>query len=650
MVANKLYSSLFFFFSILYFPIPSTLKAQYPSRFEDYYIVGNPDSLENAVNKLQSNKEQYLHGLIELELNRYVYSNKFGQSIETINRLANDNRSELGQTMYKYLKGSSLIDSDKTAAANYLLQAKESFEVRKDTVGVMVCWNRLLMINHDGHWIVFGDSLTQKKCYDNIVYLGAASTSPYAKLLLYRTILGFKRPIYGIFNLRDNEDIYNRAVKTIDKYPRFEYARSHFKQAIAISYSHAKDYTKLLELQLQVHENEKDKAIHLRVTNAYNVGNAYLLLKDFNNAKKYLQIGVALWKENPATDKQSLRECYQDLAEVEFAQKHYNKAWDYRSKCDSLDEIMHKATISNSLIEAQTKYETLKKEAENNKLQEQVENNNRQIRNLILGIIAGSILSLLIVFLYGKTQNKNAELKRLNELTDEQNKALNTANKKLEHFSYALSHDALGYIKHILNRATMAKTIVTDPQAQGFIQDIHREASRLKKMAENLISYNKQQNSSDDRKFNLNTIITEVREDMLIDLIEADAELIVDELPCVYGNYQFTKQLFRNLLGNAVQYKSPDRPLVVHITAQPNSTDAGFVAIQVRDNGIGISPNKLDCIFKAFVKGSDNTNGTGLGLYICQQIVEGMGGKIGVESDLGVGTRFFFTLPSGAEK
>jgi light-regulated signal transduction histidine kinase (bacteriophytochrome) len=103
--------------------------------------------------------------------------------------------------------------------------------------------------------------------------------------------------------------------------------------------------------------------------------------------------------------------------------------------------------------------------------------------------------------------------------------------------------------------------------------------------------------------------------------------------------------LFQNLIGNAIKYRSRERTLVIHVTAQYQN---GSWLFAVSDNGIGIDPEYQEKIFGLFKRlhTSDEYSGTGIGLAICQRIVDGYHGRIWVESEPGRGSTFKFTLPA----
>ncbi|MEO8127618.1 MAG: ATP-binding protein, partial [Bryobacteraceae bacterium] len=114
------------------------------------------------------------------------------------------------------------------------------------------------------------------------------------------------------------------------------------------------------------------------------------------------------------------------------------------------------------------------------------------------------------------------------------------------------------------------------------------------------------------------------------------------DLPDVAMHSQHLSQLFQNLIGNAVKYKGPEPP-VIHVSAQ---REVAMWVFSVKDNGMGIDPRYHTRIFGIFKRlHREEYPGTGIGLAICSRIVERYGGRIWVESELGKGADFLFTLP-----
>jgi light-regulated signal transduction histidine kinase (bacteriophytochrome) len=127
-------------------------------------------------------------------------------------------------------------------------------------------------------------------------------------------------------------------------------------------------------------------------------------------------------------------------------------------------------------------------------------------------------------------------------------------------------------------------------------------------------------------------------------IIEAGAEVEVDELPSVTADATALGQVFSNLIGNCLKYRSPDRPLKIEVGGQ---IEEGVVHYWVRDNGLGIPEYGKTKLFQVFQRfHSRQAEGEGMGLAIAHRIVERHGGTIWAESREGQGTTFHFSLPA----
>ncbi len=127
-------------------------------------------------------------------------------------------------------------------------------------------------------------------------------------------------------------------------------------------------------------------------------------------------------------------------------------------------------------------------------------------------------------------------------------------------------------------------------------------------------------------------------------IADTGARITTGPLPSLPVNGTHLQQLFQNLIGNAIKYCSPERPPVVHLRAERQDE---YWVFSVADNGIGIDPKYKENIFVLFKRlhSGDEYSGTGIGLAICQRIVDRYHGRIWVESEPGRGSTFRFTLP-----
>jgi len=225
---------------------------------------------------------------------------------------------------------------------------------------------------------------------------------------------------------------------------------------------------------------------------------------------------------------------------------------------------------------------------------------------------------------------------------------LKRANQDLEQFAYSASHDLqepLRSVKIFSELLSSRYANILDGRALEFLGHVRTGAGRMEMLIRDLLAYT--QASSVDKtreQVDANDAVEAAIENLAGAIAETGAAVHFDSLPCVRMHSIQLQQVFQNLIGNAIKYHRAGISPVVHITAQRGNSDWVF---SVSDNGIGIEPEFRETIFGLFKRlhTSNQYSGTGIGLALCQRIVERHGGRIWVESQPGTGSIFHFTLP-----
>jgi light-regulated signal transduction histidine kinase (bacteriophytochrome) len=187
-----------------------------------------------------------------------------------------------------------------------------------------------------------------------------------------------------------------------------------------------------------------------------------------------------------------------------------------------------------------------------------------------------------------------------------------------------------------------------DERADEFIRHGVEACRRMRNLIDGLLSLSRVQMASDNHvPTDTQEILDQVRANLAHSIEESGAQIGHEPLPVVFANPQMLVHLFQNLISNALKFSGGRKP-VVHVSAQREEKRWLF---SVSDQGIGIEKDYFDRIFHLFQRlhTREEYSGTGLGLAICLKIVERHGGEIWVESTIGVGSTFFFTLPAVAE-
>lgn len=225
---------------------------------------------------------------------------------------------------------------------------------------------------------------------------------------------------------------------------------------------------------------------------------------------------------------------------------------------------------------------------------------------------------------------------------------LEESNERLEQFAYAASHDlqeplrmVSSYLQLIEDRYDDA----LDDDGREFLAYAVDGADRMRDMIDGLLAYSRIESKGDSfARVDLAEVVAEVRETLRMMCDEEEAEITVEPVPCVTGDRSQLRQLFQNLLENAIE-NSGDAPPRIRISAE---RDGDRWRIAVRDEGVGIDPSDADRVFEVFQSlDGPGEKGSGIGLALCKRIVERHGGDIWVDSSVGDGATFSFTLPDG---
>lgn len=239
-------------------------------------------------------------------------------------------------------------------------------------------------------------------------------------------------------------------------------------------------------------------------------------------------------------------------------------------------------------------------------------------------------------------ERRKAELERAEAIYE-----LRRSNADLEQFAYIASHDLqepLRMVASFLQLLEKRYKHKLDKDADEFIGFAIDGAKRMQLMISDLLVYSRVGTRGQNvARVNLGKVVRDVMSNLRFSIEDSGAEIKTDDLPEILADEFQMKQLFQNLLSNALKFKGERKP-EVYISAE-DRTDSWLFGIH--DNGIGISQEHYENIFALFQRLHPQVlyPGTGIGLSICKRIVERHNGRIWVESELGKGTVFYFTIP-----
>jgi PAS domain S-box-containing protein len=236
---------------------------------------------------------------------------------------------------------------------------------------------------------------------------------------------------------------------------------------------------------------------------------------------------------------------------------------------------------------------------------------------------------------------------RLYETLQERADELARSNADLEQFAYVASHDLQEPLRSVVGFTSLLSRRYEgklDENADRFIGRAVAAASRMQVLINDLLSYSRVgRNLEDPEVIDVEALLAHEVDGLQAAIEESGADITYGQLPSIVADSSLMGQVFRNLIGNAIKFRG-DEPPKVHVSAENLGNEWKFA---VRDNGIGIDPQFAQRIFTIFQRlhTREDYPGTGIGLSICKKAVERLGGRIWVESQLGMGSTFYFTIP-----
>lgn len=387
------------------------------------------------------------------------------------------------------------------------------------------------------------------------------------------------------------------------------------------------------------------------------IGQVYKEQKKYKEALMHYDISLKL--SNKLKSKKDKLDIYKDYSELYKAMGSYDKALEYLEKHNQLKDSISNESISNEIAEMQTKYGTEKKDKENellrknNQIQELELAKQTNIRNSFIALTL--LVVLLIIILYSRFSIKKKNNKQLilnNEIISKQRDELKQINSTKDKFFSIISHDLRGPFGNIVsftNLLTEDYDSFTDQEKKEIIGQLNNSAKSTFELLANLLTWSQTQTGQIEiNKENLN--LKNLIDTSCAAYVPVAAQKNID-ITCkvpkeanVYVDKNTASVIIVNLINNAIKFTPDKGTITVDYVDQKEYSE-----LHIIDAGVGMSKETISKLFKIeeniSTKGTNNEDGTGLGLILSKEFITKNGGNISVTSEPGKGSHFIVSFP-----
>ena len=387
------------------------------------------------------------------------------------------------------------------------------------------------------------------------------------------------------------------------------------------------------------------------------LGNVFLMRGEYDKSLGFLQEALKISKEIsvPVIE----LDCYQNLASLYEHKSNYKESVYFYKKYDNLKDSLNRVNNSREIAEIQSKYQVEQFDRENEILRQRntiqkLEIDSQKNRTTLLSAIGVFVLGFVVYSFYVARIRKkiNRILTDKNKVIYQKNNDLSNLNSTKDRFLSIVAHDlknpfnaVLGFTDLLMDRYEE----LDDSMRQEYIEIIHKSASHGSLLLETLLTWSRSQMgvmSYNPVSLNINQLLRDEIESLEEKAFAKNIELYFPEKEpvLVFIDTDMIRTVIRNLGNNAIKFTNEKGK--ISFSVQIENSQA---LIKVSDNGVGINKVDADKLFMLDTNystaGTLNEKGTGLGLILCKDFVEKNNGEIGVDSEPGIGSCFWFSLP-----
>jgi signal transduction histidine kinase len=388
-----------------------------------------------------------------------------------------------------------------------------------------------------------------------------------------------------------------------------------------------------------------------------NIGALYYQQKDFKKSIANFQSALEAGRKSQAQDE--LRKSYEYLSLCYKNLKDFEKALGYKEQLINITEFIQHERDELQLLERQNRYMINKKETQIDRLQlEQAQRQKeiatqKKLRNFLFLLIGlGAVIVVLIFYQYITKRKSNKILQAANEKVSEQNILLQNLNATKDKFFSIIGHDVKGPLNSLTSFSGLLINhwdSLTKEEIQMLAKDLDKSLKNLFVLLENLLEWSRSQTGNIEFKpeeFDVSILLKENEELLKTQAQNKKINLVNDAVAelKITSHRHSINTVVRNFLSNAIKFTPEGGTITLKAEKQEKGTK-----ISIFDTGVGMSEKVIQKLFRIDSKhstiGTADEKGTGLGLILCKEFIEKNGGQIGVESEVGKGSVFYFVLP-----